>query len=109
MIHEDEIRDRLVGYLAGKESLDDFEDWLVARSWNMHRDSSEAAQEMVSAIELALAEHSSGHLSRGELRRQLIDILHGSSVAVSVVGPRQGRHRQRARSASRILQFAMSA
>ncbi|HLA10042.1 MAG TPA: hypothetical protein VJ023_05445 [Pyrinomonadaceae bacterium] len=71
MIKENEIRAELVKYLAGEQSLDQFEDWFVQHSWNMHKDSSLSAQRLSSAIELRLAEHSSGHLSEEELRDQL--------------------------------------
>lgn len=71
MIQENEIRSNLVKYLAGEMSLDDFEDWFAQHSWNMHKDSNQNAQRLASAIELRLAEHSSGHLSEEQLREQL--------------------------------------
>src|SRR5207253_2856861 len=54
---------------------DQFEDWLVQRSWNMHADSTEAAQRLASAIELRLAEHSSGHLDEAALRQELLPLV----------------------------------
>lgn len=75
MILEPEIRRRLARALSGSANLDNFEDWLVQHSWNMHLDSSRSAQELVSAIELAFAEHSSDHISDQELRRQLLSLL----------------------------------
>jgi hypothetical protein len=71
MIAEAQIREQIGHYLRGEISLDIFEDWLVQRSWNMHKDSGEAAQKLASAIELRLAEHSSGHLDEAELRNEL--------------------------------------
>lgn len=71
MINESEIRERLAGYLAGDLSRPDFEDWLVQSSWNMHLDSSQSAQDLVSEIELRLFEYSSGHLSEEQLRTDL--------------------------------------
>ena len=71
MIAENQIRERLIRYLRGETSLDQFEDWLVQRSWNMHRDSDEAAQKLAAAIDLRLAEHSSGHLDESALRDEL--------------------------------------
>ena len=71
MVRESEVREKLTAHLQGHMSLDDFDDWLVAHSWNMHQDSSPSAQELVSAIELSLFEHSSGHLSDAELRSDL--------------------------------------
>lgn len=72
MIAEYQIRQKLAKYLHDEISLDQFEGWLADRSWNMHRDSDEAAQRLASAIELRLAEHSSGHLDNVELRDELL-------------------------------------
>ncbi|MHB8303448.1 MAG: hypothetical protein ACYDC6_11505 [Acidobacteriaceae bacterium] len=71
MIAESEIREKLGRFLSKDISLDQFEDWFVQRSWNMHKDSHEAAQKLASAIELRLAEHSSGHLNDHALRDEL--------------------------------------
>jgi hypothetical protein len=70
-----EIRKKLVELLSGQLGLAEFEDWLVQRSWNMHRDSRPGAQDLVSAIELALSEHSSGHRSEAELFDRLLSLL----------------------------------
>ena len=75
MIAENQIRERLARYLLGEISLDEFEDWLVERSWNMHLDSDETAQKLAAAIELRLAEHSSGHLSNDGLRKELLPMV----------------------------------
>lgn len=71
MIAESQIREQLGHYLRGDIPLDVFEDWLVQRSWNMHKDSDEAAQSLASKIELRLAEHSSGHLDENALHEEL--------------------------------------
>lgn len=71
MIAENQIREKLGRYLSGELSLDYFEDWLVQRSWNMHKDSDESAQKLASAVELRLAEHSSGQLDDAALRDEL--------------------------------------
>lgn len=71
MIKENEIRAELVKYLANEQSLDEFEDWFVQHSWDMHKDSDLSAQRLAAAIELHLAEHSNGHLSEDELRDRL--------------------------------------
>jgi len=71
MIYASQVRDQLAKYLDDQVSLDDFEDWLVQNSWNMHRDSDQQARDLVAQIELALSEHSSGHLDVDELRTKL--------------------------------------
>ena len=71
MISEVEIRERLSSYLTREITLNEFEDWLVLQSWNMHRDSTAAAQRLVGAIELRFAEYSRNHLSDDALEREL--------------------------------------
>jgi hypothetical protein len=71
MISVSEIRMRLVALLAGELSFDAFDEWLTASSWNMHLDSSQDAQSLVGAIELAFAEHNLGHISDSELVARL--------------------------------------
>jgi hypothetical protein len=71
MVAEYQVRQWLIRYLSCEVSLDQLEDWLVKRSWNMHLDSDMGAQKLASAVELRLAEHSSGHLSEPELREEL--------------------------------------
>jgi hypothetical protein len=75
MIAEYQIRQWLARYLHDEVSLDQFEDWLVQRSWNMHLDSEPSAQRLASAIELRLAEYSSGHLDDNELRLELLPFV----------------------------------
>ena len=92
MIAEHQIRERLARYLRNEISLDQFEDWLVQRSWDMHLDSDAAAQKLASAIELRFAEHSSGHLDEVELRDELrsfantlVTQLHFGAPAAGVI------------------------
>ncbi|HET9407081.1 MAG TPA: hypothetical protein VFO39_07570 [Candidatus Sulfotelmatobacter sp.] len=87
MIAEHQIRQQLAKYLHDEMSLDHFEDWFVQRSWNMHRDSMDAAQKLASAIELRLAEHSSGHLSENDLREELLPFVTTYNAVVSFGQP----------------------
>jgi len=82
MITEAQIQQQLFGYLTRALSLNEFEDWLVQQSWNMHRDSSEAAQRLVGAIELRLAEYSDNHLTDDGLERELKGLFAPSAVVV---------------------------
>jgi len=84
MIHESEIREWLADFLNGYETLDDFEDWLVSTSWNAHLDSTEAAQDLAASIELALMEHSKGHLSDDALVKELESLRDQIPVDVTV-------------------------
>lgn len=83
MIAESQIREKLGRYLRDELSLDRFEDWLAQSSWDMHKDSSDAAQKLVAAIELRLAEHSSGHLNEPALRNELRQFVNPPVVQIS--------------------------
>ncbi len=72
MISAYEIREQIARYLAGQTALDQFEDWLVSKSWNMHQDSDGQSQKLASAIELRLAELSSAHFSEAAFRMELV-------------------------------------
>ncbi|MDO8434966.1 MAG: hypothetical protein Q7S58_21415 [Candidatus Binatus sp.] len=75
MITESQIRERLLAYLVRDITLNDFEDWLVSQSWDMHLDSDDAAQSLVGAIELRLAEYSDDHLDDDALERELKGLI----------------------------------
>lgn len=62
-----ELREKVRAAVLRNVSVDDFEDWLVAHSWNMHQWAPPEIQRLVSYLELRLAENSSGHLQDDEL------------------------------------------
>jgi hypothetical protein len=68
---ETTIRRHLVSYLAGNVSLDELTNWLVRATWNIENSENAAARELAYAVELALAEYSSGLLTPDELRAEL--------------------------------------
>jgi hypothetical protein len=65
------VHRHLESYLAGNISLAEFTDWLVGTTWNIEQAADPEAVQLAYAIELALAEHSSGLLSLDELRDEL--------------------------------------
>jgi hypothetical protein len=65
------IRHQLVSYLSNRVSLDEFTAWLVGATWNIDPLSEPEASQLAYAIELALAEHTSGLLTREQLRAEL--------------------------------------
>lgn len=75
MMSEIQLREQLVNLLKGNVSLDDFEDWFVGESWNIHKGEDLGAQRLAYALELRLAEHDHGHLPEDELRRELQQLL----------------------------------
>lgn len=74
------IRVYLDAYLSGRISLDEFTGWLVSATWNITYTGDAEATELTFAIELGLAEHSSGLLTLAELRTELACIRSGECL-----------------------------
>ena len=72
---ETEVREKLIDLLQHKIPLGEFEQWLVGESWNMHQDSTQDTQDLVSSIELLLAERSSGELSDEDFYHELRSLV----------------------------------
>ena len=81
---ESAIRCQLGAYLSDAMSLDEFTAWLVGASWNIEQTGDIGASQLAYAIELALAEHSSGLLTLEELRRALQDLHHRADLNITV-------------------------
>ncbi len=75
MVSGSQIKEQLARFLAGQIDLDDFEDWFVSNTWNIHLSGSVAAESLTFAIEESLSEYSSQHISDRILRRELSQIL----------------------------------
>lgn len=56
MIHERDVRAKIAAVLRNEISVVDFARWIMSNSWNMHKDSSSEAVDLVSNIHLLLAE-----------------------------------------------------
>lgn len=80
MVRVPELRQRIAALVNGEVSLDDFEDWFAAASWNAHLDSSPEAQRLVGAVELRLSELSSDHLSFREFLEELEALVRSERV-----------------------------
>ena len=79
-----QVLEHVQQHLAGEIALVDLEDWLVSASWNMHQHADGAAQELVGAIELLLAEHYHGHLDDTDVEDELHMILtHGTKAPIT--------------------------
>lgn len=83
MISAVEIRKQLQALIESKLALDDFEDWLIQNSWNMHADSDPIAQALASALELRFAEHSDGHLPEAQMLDEFKALV-GGRVVINV-------------------------
>lgn len=78
MLAAQSLREHIQQFLGDVLPLDDFEDWLVGASWNMHRNADREVQQLVGAVELRLAEYSQGHLDPLDLKHELhMLLLHG--------------------------------
>jgi len=80
MISQAEVRREIISYLKRSTSLADFENWLVRNTWNMHVDADEATFDLVSDIELSLAEYSNSQLTIDELRQRFSEALQNDVI-----------------------------
>lgn len=85
MIAVNDVRETVLSFLRNSVSLDDFERWLVAKTWNMHLDSDPFAIDLVTDVELALSEYSSDHLTDEEFRIRLLDSINRVVVNVQLI------------------------
>jgi hypothetical protein len=65
------IRERVNSFLAGDLTLLQFQDWLVANTWDVEEQGDPHATDLTYEIKLALAEHSRGDISEDELRERM--------------------------------------
>ena len=80
MVSTELICEHVDQLLANNCSLDEFEDWLVGTSWNMHQNADSEVQALVGFLELHLAEYSAGHLDYSDLIVELRTLqLHGAT------------------------------
>jgi hypothetical protein len=68
------IEARLQRYLAGDDSLAEFEAWLVPETWDLSPQSDGAAHELATAITLWIAEFTSGDCDEDALRKGLAEL-----------------------------------
>jgi hypothetical protein len=71
MINESEIEVRLACYVASLIPFRQFQDWLIAVSFNMHKESSLVAQNLIHDIDLDIYEYLDGYLNENELKAKL--------------------------------------
>jgi len=71
MISISQIREQLISYIANEISFVNFEDWLLAESWNMHLDSSSEARQLVHEIKSSIYEYLDGYIDENTLRVRL--------------------------------------
>ena len=75
MISHPEIRKQILNFLRDDIDIEQFDDWMVENSWNIHERGDIATQRLCFAIELKLAEYSAGHLSENALKQELLPLM----------------------------------
>lgn len=70
------IREHIYRFLAGEINLSTFEEWFVGATWDSIAAADTPLTSLIGAVELALAEYSSGHADIRELRDDLQGALH---------------------------------
>jgi hypothetical protein len=69
------IRERVDAFLAGDLTLPQFQEWLVANTWDVEERGDPHATDLTYEIKLALAEHSRGDISGHELRDRMSEAI----------------------------------
>lgn len=70
-----QVYQKLLDCLERRCTLRDLKAWLAAETWDVHTTEDSDLIALVGRIELALAEHSLGHISHKELREELEAVL----------------------------------
>jgi len=71
MINANEIREQLVAYVNEQTSFANFQTWLVDRSWDMHLDSEDDAQQLVHDLNESIFDYLDGYIDEVALKTQL--------------------------------------
>ncbi|MCA1709611.1 MAG: hypothetical protein LC808_42565 [Actinobacteria bacterium] len=91
---DQEIRERLRLYLDGALSFEEFEDWFLDATWDLHREP-EDVPELVCTVERYISEYTGDYRDEDELREAFEALAPSWAVAGSTrVGSQTGRGRQ---------------
>jgi hypothetical protein len=69
------IREQVNSFLSGNLTLPQFQEWLVANTWDVEDHGDAHATDVTYEIKLALAEHSRGDISGDELRDRMSEAV----------------------------------
>lgn len=70
-----EIRSRLGRYLRGEDTLDEFREWFIPATWDVHESSNNAAETLAYRVVHLIGEYSAGELSEARLRSRLKPLI----------------------------------
>jgi hypothetical protein len=74
MVHVRDVKVKIAAVLRNEISIEDFARWIMSNSWNMHKDSSDVAVDLVSNIHLLLAERNAAS-NDDDFRNELSALL----------------------------------
>jgi hypothetical protein len=83
MPNTQDIIEKVEAVLIGGMSVERFQDWFGPYTWNIHKRSGAAVQDLVYQIDLLLSEYTSDDLSESELRKELEDAISPFVVSTS--------------------------
>ncbi|SRR6266498_325247 len=83
----DDIRLHAVQLLSREADLPEFEDWLVASTWNVHRDPDPDAAPLAYKIDLLLSELSGGYRDEEDVRASIARLLQDHWGDVAIIEP----------------------
>jgi len=82
MIQEYDVREKMASAIKREISIPNFARWIMSNSWNMHRDSSKSAIDLVSEIHALLAERDDFSLDDDAFLRELLTLDKALDVTV---------------------------
>lgn len=80
MIRASDVLLRLVRVLDGTLPISQLNVWLAGEAWDMHLDSDAETVDLVNGVQLAVAEYTSGHLTRPQLMARFAQALQNLTV-----------------------------
>lgn len=86
MIIESELREQMAKAVRHGGHLSDLYSWLMARSLNVHKDSSPSAARLALELESLFFDRSDGELADIDLRRAITVLLNRNSAFRKQVG-----------------------
>ena|SRR5882724_6412409 len=107
MVSRDQIREQLIDYLDDSLSFEQFEDWLIDQSMDMHKGSSPEAQEMVLDLKEAINEYLDQRINEILLKRNLYPFVELATANI-IVGERPRVAIRSGSSARQVLRASMS-
>lgn len=82
MIRASDIKQQLACVREGSLSLNAFENWLEPYVWDMERDSSSDALELVYAIQLLFSERNERRLGASAMRSHLLALVNDAVLSI---------------------------